>query len=180
MKVIFLTSKEERFNEFKSLIPYETAVVKYIERSNHAKKKIEIVLPKRMEVKLEKNDLILIDFTFYECFALNGMPGRNSNFVFKMGFENIQKVARQRGKCVLQKTEFKVLNYRFRCVKKINSIAKGSLIVDSKDEIKNLDDLFVLDSFTVPFSKLPLEERAIVGSIGMATKLFIDWVDRNI
>ncbi|RVD92345.1 rdgB HAM1 family non-canonical purine NT protein [Tubulinosema ratisbonensis] len=179
MKVIFLTSKEERYEEFKMLVPFKTAMVKYIERSNHRKEKIEIILPQFMNVTLEKDDLIIVDFMSYELYALNGLPGRNNNFIFRVGLENIQNIAKLRGKTMIQKTQFKILNDRFKCVKMIDYSIKGCLLVDKYTKFKDLDDLFLLESYIAPFSRIPLRERAIIGSIGMASKLFIDWALRN-
>ncbi|KCZ79230.1 hypothetical protein H312_03377 [Anncaliia algerae PRA339] len=179
MKVIFITNKEIRFKQFQLLSPWDAVMVKYFESLDYKREKVHIILPKNISINVGKNDLFIVDNLTYELYAFNNHPVKNTRFLIDIGFENIKKVAELRGRRMIQRTQFKILDSSFGFVKKIDTTVVGSFLVDEETDTMDFDELFVLDSFLVPYSKIPLKESAIVGSIGMATKLFVDWGIKN-
>lgn len=178
MKIIFVTTKEERYEEFRMLVPWKTKMIIYIESYDHETGKVEIILPKNIAPYCTPDNVVLIDIFTYELCALNGLPGRNYQLLQEIGLENIQKIAKYRGSRMRQRTVFKIISGSedFKCIKELKSSVNGSLMIEKKGSFKSFDEIFMLDYYDIAFCNIPFEERSIVGSIGQATKLFIDWV----
>lgn len=183
MHLFFISQSKDRYKQFDFLCPYvsDYAYVTPTIKKNFSPHYIEPLFYLERISKLE--DVILVfDYESVEIEALNGFPNHEFSIMHKVGLKNIESLLKNKKRKVTHKTFLQTVFYveegPFRIT--FSGEKDGTVIKKlSSREINQPEDIFMIENYDIAVSALPVCDKAVSGSLGMATKKLLEFIENS-